>query len=301
MISVLIPVYNFDVNKLAAELSRQMDAPGNPGEIILLDDGSSPPYRSLNAATASLPHVQYLEAGTNYGRIRIRQLLAEKARFEYLLFLDCDSEILSEEFLAHYKRHINRTKKTVVGGRVYQQQMPDDCSLRLHWLYGSKREAIKTEIPVKLAHRGFMSNNFMIHKSIFDQLHFVDDWQGYGHEDTWIGIQLEKLGACMSYINNPALHLGLEKTEVFIPKSEQALQNLLKLQVLVPKNALKKHVKLYSVYTQLKSFGLLWLPQLLYKMIRKRIFKNLQSCHPSLFYFDLYRLYQFIQLSSPHK
>lgn len=301
MISILIPVYNHDVNLLASTLSRQLSAMPKPGEIILLDDGSTSAYRKLNAPTASLPHVKYIEAGANYGRIRIRQMLAEKAFYGWLLFLDCDSQIISDNFIKTYYTEMPEgwqpdITQLIVGGRVYQKEIPGDCSLRLHWKYGSQRETIDPGKRNQDPYHGFMSNNFLVHRNAFDQLIFTNDWNGYGHEDSWIGMQLEDYKIPMSYINNAVLHDGLEKNETFIAKSQQALQNLHKLQKLVGNEQLKKHVKLFRVYSQLKSMKLLWLPRMINSVWGKIILKNLRGCNPSLFYFDIYRLNRFIEI-----
>lgn len=288
MISILIPVYNRNVNLLASTLSRQLTAMNKPGEIILLDDGSDEEYRKLNTATASLAHVKYLEANANHGRIRIRQMLAEKAQYTWLLFLDCDSAVISVQFLENYYREVLPYPGLCVGGRIYAQKIPADCSLRLHWKYGTKRESLHKA--------GFMSNNFMIHKAVFSQLQFVNDWQGYGHEDTWIGMQLEKVGMKIKFIDNVVVHDGLETSVSVMEKTEQALQNLKKLSSFVPAEQLKRHVKLFRVYSRLRSYGLLWLPRMIYGLLRKNILKNFHSCRPSLFYFDLYRLNRFIEI-----
>lgn len=307
MISILIPVYNYNVNVLAATLSRQLDALHKPGEIILMDDGSEEKFRHINAATINLPHVRYIETGKNHGRIRIRQLLAEKAQYDWLLFLDGDSQLNYDNFLHGYALHVRHAERSgegpmvFVGGREYSDQPPGDCNLRLHWKYGSEREAHLHDVRDIFTYEGFMSNNFVIHKSIFEQLTFVSDWQGYGHEDTWIGIQLEKMGVPVDHLDNAAMHAGLETTESFLAKTQQALQNLHRLEQLVPAEALKRHVKLFRVYSRLRSWRLLWLPQIIYRLLRKKIEKNLHSCNPSLFYFDLYRLCQFIELSRQHK
>jgi glycosyltransferase involved in cell wall biosynthesis len=305
MISILIPVYNRDVNQLAATLSSQLSAMNRPGEIILLDDGSDEKYRTRNAATARLPNVKYFEAVANHGRIRIRQLLAEKAAYDWLLFLDCDSMILSAQFLQKYYAEVLHIPgyplqpgypDLFVGGRIYQQQPPGHCSLRLHWEYGRKREAIDPKRKNEDPYRGFMSNNFMIHKNVFGQLSFTNDWDGYGHEDSWIGIQLEDYKTVIKYIDNAVLHDGLEPAATFIAKSEEALKNLQKLQRLVDNEQLKSHIKLYRVYAQLKSLKLLSVPVILYNLQKRKVEKNLHSCQPSLYYFDLYRLNRFIRI-----
>jgi hypothetical protein len=75
-----------------------------------------------------------------------------------------------------------------------------------------------------------MSNNFLIRKEIFDRLDDSVELLSYGHEDTWWGIQFEEAGIVCSYINNPVLHLSVEKSEIFMAKSEKALSNLLLLE-----------------------------------------------------------------------
>jgi glycosyltransferase involved in cell wall biosynthesis len=306
MISILIPVYNRDVNQLASTLSNQLSAMDQPGEIVLLDDGSAEAFRKANAATVKLPHVKYMESEKNVGRIRIRQLLAEMAAYDWMLFLDGDSMIISARFLEKYYDEVvsyaaysllEGFPGLFVGGRIYQQQPPGNCSLRLHWEYGRKREAIDPQKRNTDPYRGFMSNNFMINKFYFERLSFTNDWDGYGHEDSWIGMQLEDYKTVIKYIDNAVLHDGLEPAETFIAKSEEALKNLHKLQKLVDNQQLKTHIRLFRVYAQLKSLGLLWLPATIYNLQKRKIEKNLRSCHPSLYYFDLYRLHRFIQIT----
>lgn len=303
MISILIPVYNRDVLQLASTLSSQLSAINTPGEIIMLDDGSEQSFRQANAGSSSLPHVKYFESGKNAGRIRVRQLLAEKAAYEWLLFIDCDSMIISAQFLQKYFNEILSVKGysvtsandgVFVGGRIYQQQPPGDCGLRLHWEYGRKREAIDAVKRNKDPWRGFMSNNFLVHRSVFELLSFTNDWDGYGHEDSWIGMQLEDYQVKIKYIDNPVLHEGLEPATIFIAKSEEALKNLRKLQKLVDNTQLKMHIRLFRVYAQLKQWGLLWVASAAYSLQKGKIEKNLRSCSPSLYYFDLYRLSRFI-------
>jgi glycosyltransferase involved in cell wall biosynthesis len=302
MISILIPVYNRDVQQLASTLSSQLQAIDTPGEIILLDDGSANEYRQANASTAGLPHIKYLESEKNLGRILVRQQLAEKAAYDWMLFIDCDSTIISSQYLQQYFNVISLGNYfpgqpgVIVGGRIYQQQPPGDCALRLHWDYGRKREAIDLKKRNDDPWRGFMSNNFLVHKTVFSQFSFINDWEGYGHEDSWIGIQLENKKVRVKYIDNPVLHDGLETADVFLRKSEEALKNLRKLQQLVDDTQLKSHIKLFRVYARLKQSGLLWLASAVYNWQKGKIEKNLKSCSPSLFYFDLYRLHHFIRL-----
>jgi glycosyltransferase involved in cell wall biosynthesis len=187
MISILIPVYNQDVNNLVARLSAGLSHLQGEGEIIVMDDGSAPAFRLINEAIGKLPFVRYMPLEKNHGRARIRQLLAEAAAGEWLLFLDGDSEIPSDNFLANYYQAIVTNAGVIVGGRIYTTNPPQHCKVALHWKYGTHRESRQ---PGKKHQPAFMTNNFMIQARYFKQLTFDTGGEGYGHEDTWIGIQL---------------------------------------------------------------------------------------------------------------
>src|SRR5678815_350892 len=135
MISILIPVFNFETVSLVNELSRQLDELGVDGEILVFDDFSAPSFRKINNPLIDLNHVVYKELDKNYGRTSIRQLLASNAHYEWLLFLDCDSRILNSEFLKRYISAFKQNFDVYVGGRAYQRG-PVDCNKKLHWKYG---------------------------------------------------------------------------------------------------------------------------------------------------------------------
>lgn len=293
MISILIPVYNQDVNNLVARLSAGLSY--LQGEIIVMDDGSEQAFRLVNEAIARLPSVRYIPLDKNHGRARIRHLLAEAAAGKWLLFLDGDSEIPSDDFITRYHQAAAANAGVIMGGRIYTANPPQDCKAALHWKYGTHRESRQSG---KKHQPAFMTNNFMIQARHFKQLTFDTGGEGYGHEDTWIGIQLEQNNIPVSYIDNPVLHTGLETSTVFITKSENALVNLYKLSSLLPDELLARHVKLFRVYRKLANWQAHWIPIAAYKLMKGYIHRNLQSCNPSLKLFDLYRLQYFIQLNN---
>lgn len=298
MISILIPVYNQDVNILVARLSAGLSHLQQAGEIIVMEDGSASAYQQINNPLATLPFVRYIPHAQNHGRIRIRQMLAAAAAGEWLLFLDGDSKLGPDNFLQKYFLAIEANTGVVVGGRTYSTTPPDDCALHLHWKYGSARENRRSGGKQQPA---FMTNNFLIQTTYFNQLSFDTGGEGYGHEDTWIGIQLEKAGIPVNYIDNPVLHTGLEINSIFIAKSENALLNLHKLSTQVPGDMLARHVKLFRVYQTLRAWNGLWIAKGVYKLLRKYITRNLHSCNPSLTLFDLYRLQYFIRLHDQNR
>lgn len=298
MISILIPVYNQDVNNLVARLSAGLSHLQKGGEIIVMEDGSHAEYLQQNAPIANLPGVRHIIQTKNRGRLKIRLLLAQEAQGEWLLFLDGDSGIPNEDFLLRYEAALQAHKAIIVGGRVYQSTPPEDCTLRLHWKYGTQRES---RHPDKKHQPAFMTNNFVIAATLFKQLDFGDHWEGYGHEDTWIGVKLEQASVHVDFINNQVIHEGLERNDVFIRKSGNALVNLKKISQKLPSTQLAQHVKLFRIYRQLKKWRLDWVPVLIYRLLEKAIQRNLHSCNPSLKLFDLYRLQYFIHINRTSK
>ncbi len=286
-VSILIPVYNFNITSLVNALATQLIKAGKEAEIILLDDGSDLSVVSDNQLLQNIPAVSFHRNEKNEGRMASRQKLSRLARYEYFLFLDCDSEIIKEDFLSTYFDLVEKDMILVTGGRVYADTAPSDCDLMLHWKYGTGRESRKAgrnNAP------GFMSNNFLIKKETFNQLDNSLQLPGYGHEDSWWGMQFERAGIQCYYANNPVLHAALEKADVFLAKSENALVNLLLLEKNIDKDLLSRHIKIFSWYNRLKKTGLSG-PYLFFEKPFHNYFrKNLLTCKPKLFFFDCYRL-----------
>lgn len=280
-LSILIPVYNLDVTALVKTLAGQLHQQGKEGEIILLDDFSDAGFHTINNVLGNLPAVKYHRNEKNEGRTISRLKLSSLAGFENLLFLDCDSKIIHENFIATYFEEAEKGGDVIVGGRIYSST-PPDCKYRLHWKYGSRRESGKRT--------AFMSNNFMIKRSVFNKLDASFRLPGYGHEDTWWGIQFKNSGVTIKTIDNPVLHDELEDSKRFLKKSKNALQNLLLLEKKTGPKELKKEVKIYRWYKRLRFFGLTGVYLFFERIFHRPFYSNLTSCHPRLFYFDLYRL-----------
>lgn len=289
MISILVPVFNTEVSELVRELVCQLQAGKLSGEIIVYDDASDANYKMANQALAYLPGVVYIESPVNNGRIAIRKLLAAAAKHEWLLFLDGDSKIISSQFLNRYYNAITEAADVYTGGRTYDVQVPADCSKKLHWKYGRERESIKGQSAA------LHTNNFLIRKELFWKLPAPPSFKGYGYEDTWIDIMLHKAGKIIRHLDNPVLHDGVETTDVFLQKAKEAISNLSILSK-TDEPLWKKQVTLYRAYAGIKKWRLAKLYLKLYPPFAASIEKNLYSCKPSLFFFDLFRLYLLIQL-----
>ncbi len=293
MISVGIPVFNTDVRDLVSVLAAQIDPALQ--EIIVLDDGSDSDTLLVNESIASLPGVRYFHNEVNTGRICARNKIATLASHQWLLFLDADSGIIDEGFIKKYLTAIDGDAAVITGGRVYERVNPLLCEYAMHWKYGKSREGRWRTMPGNI--KGFQSNNFLIRRPVFEQISFPGNTSGYGHEDTWMGIQLEKHCFNIKHIDNPVLHLGLETTAKFLEKSGEALRNLNRLRQHCDSQTLAQHVKLYRKYLFLRKTGMGAGVRLLYRLFRKQVERNLYSCNPDLFLFDFYRMNFFLSLN----
>ena len=145
MISVLIPTYNYNIVQLATALEQQCADAGIAYEIICLDDAShNKTLHAENETINRLPNSSYNILPKNIGRSAIRNLLAEKAQYNWLLFLDADTLPVDENLIKNYLPHLNDDVKVVYGGIRYQEEKPDRSQL-LRWIYGNEREALPVE------------------------------------------------------------------------------------------------------------------------------------------------------------
>lgn len=276
MISILIPIYNFDIRKLVRELSNQAERTGVPYEINCLDDGSDWTFRKVNKEVASLSHIHYKELSTNVGRSRIRNLLAEQAQYDSLLFLDCDGIPAQGNFIELYCKHLPACQ-VVVGGRRYQDETPPLPQL-LHWQVGRHREARLTA--------GFQSNNFLIARSDFLSIRFDEQLKGYGHEDTLFGHELQSRELEVLHIFNPVIHLGLESSDVFLQKQEEAIYNLVRLH----SNQPWIRTKLITFAEQIEQARLARICIAAFSKTKLRLKRNLLGTRPRLLSLDLYKM-----------
>ncbi len=290
MLSILIPIYNFDVSRLVKALHKQSLSEKIDFEIVLLDDVSTDQFKEKNRRLSKLRHVVYEEQLENIGRARIRNRLAEKAKFPYLLYLDCDSEITTNDFI---KKYIDTGKRSqvVYGGRQYNTDKPDDERYLLHWLHGRKREEIPFNIRKEEPNKSFMTNNFMISRQVFEDIKFNEKISGYGHEDTLFGYDLKKKNIEITHIDNPVIHLGLESSEEFLRKTREGIKNLKRImKINGNEKRLVRDITLLWYYKLIVRSGLEKFVYFLYKKYEYILRRNLLSRKPNLFLFDLYKL-----------
>ena len=250
MISICIPIYNFNVSLLVEELSRQAQQYKEEIEIILIDDCSSEEFKSIHRI--SCKNHQYIELNQNIGRARIRNLFLDYALYNYLLFLDCDSIITTNDFLLKYINTIKSSKMEVIcGGAIYPKDSPSRSKM-LRWKYGVIKESQDAKTRNIKPNRSFMTNNFLIEKQILSTIRFNEGLKEYGHEDTLFGFELDKKGVIINHIENPILHGEIDNNKVFLLKTEKAILNLIIISNTESKT-ITSEVKLLSYYSKLSE------------------------------------------------
>ena len=286
MLSILIPVYNYDVFALVNNLHNQCTKSKITFEILCLDDASNL-FTIENQRITQFENTSFLTLESNIGRSAIRNLLAKKANFENLLFLDADTIPVHDNFILNYIFQINNEEKIVYGGISYQSEKPSKEKL-LRWVYGRKRESIspieRNKNPSKFA----LVSNLLIQKEIVKIYPFDEAIYEYGYEDLLFFSILKSKDIQIIHIENPTYHLNLESSNVFLDKTKTALKNLKILKN--SKKLSQEDSKIIAASEYLKKMKLIQIFTYFFITTQAKIEQNLISEKPSLFLFDLYKL-----------
>jgi hypothetical protein len=289
MISVLIPIYNFNVAKLVKDLHSQLTYSNVEFEIILGDDASTEKHG--NDKLTNLKGVTYFSLPENIGRAKMRNLLVEKSNYSFLLFMDCDASVSSSLYVNNYIVEISRNMAPVciIGGVEYRLQKPNP-KYYLRWYYGRKRETTDADLRNSKPYKSFTSFNAVFSKTIFDIVKFDESFSTYGNEDTFFGDQLRNAQISVIHINNPLYHDGLDTNEDYLKKVETSIDNLISLlqSKKIDTNFVEEN-RLLATYFKCKRLKTISLFQCFYKTflpnIKQKILKK-----PSIFWLDLYKL-----------
>lgn len=289
MISILIPAYNYNCSGLIEELVNQASQSGIPYEMIVMEDGSTV-HLSENAQICSQYKLTYQVLTKNIGRSAIRNKLADMARYQWLLFLDCDSRLPHPDFIQRYHKAIQYLNSSVIcGGRVFGEKESFSSEFSLHWQCGTQKEPKANELK-KNNNKPFLSNNFLIKKEIFKSIRFEEALKGYGHEDTLFGLQLKKKGIQICYIQNPVFHEGLDSNDLFLKKTRDSIYNLkiLNEKFLLPDDY--KQIRILNYYHRIQQLHLAPIGAIFYDQTHRYIEKQLKGEKPNLLLFDMYKL-----------
>lgn len=302
MISILIPVYNFDIAVLVHSLREAIVDIPEYKEILIGDDGSTSEFISRYELLLN-GNVKMISAGKNIGRSAIRNRLAEEATGEHLLFIDADAMIpgTAHKYLRNWLPFINDAK-VICGGVLYPDFPPADPDKILRWRYGIKREQRKASDRNRHPHARFSGFNFLAEKDVFMKIRFNEELKQYGHEDTLLGYQLFKADIKVLHIDNPLIHDGVETNSDYIAKTKQGIENLSILcDKVTDKKAFASSVRLVRTHDKLTWLGFSLFLAGFYIRYRERMEIRLDSSNPSLLLFRLFKMSLFSTYRAIHR
>jgi GT2 family glycosyltransferase len=302
MISILIPVFNYDIVALVHSMKDGMAKVSEYCEILIGDDGSNPEYRAKYQAL-ECDNIRLVISDKNIGRAAIRNRLAMEAKGDHLLFLDADAMIkgTAEAYLLKWVPMVN-TAKVICGGILYPETEPGDPDKLLRWKYGRFREQKKASEKNKHPHSTFSTFNFMIEKSVLLKIRFNEELKQYGHEDTLLGYQLKKAGVDILHIDNALMHEGMESNREFLNKTKLGIENLSQLyDKVTDKHTFSESVGMLRIYNRLSFFRLTRILAGIFIRYRERMEIRLDSSKVSLYLFGFYKVSMFCTFREIHR
>lgn len=286
MLSILIPTYNENITDLVYELNKQCLECRINFEILCQDDFSTA-FLNENSAINAIENCFYFKTDKNIGRTATRNLLAQKAKYSWILFLDADVEPTDNHFIKNYIAFIdNNNYQLVLGGYQYANELPEPYKM-LRYKYGKNFEEKKATVRNKNPYQYVFSGNMLIQKELFLLSNYNSEGNYYGM-DTYFAYQLFINKVKIKHIDNPIYHLGLDENTVFFEKAMDAVKtrkslllNLRNIDEISPILKLYKDIDRYHLRSVTAMFFRLSKPYLKRRIINK---------NPSLFCFNLYRL-----------
>ncbi|MGB1307693.1 MAG: glycosyltransferase family 2 protein [Oceanihabitans sp.] len=301
MLSILIPTYNYNVYLLAKELVQQALQENIKFELICIDDGSNAKINIENQKINTLTNSVFIANKENIGLSSMRQLLANKATNNWLLFIDADMQTLNNNYIKNYIYYCKKKEAPVIYGGITYAELNNSNKNLLRIVYGKKAECKTVNIRNKSPFLSILCSNILLHKEVFKSIQFELKLKQYGYEDALFAYQLKSHNFTVKHIDNQLLHNDATPNAVYINKTEQALQNL----CFLTNNKLIDYsfVKLSSFYNSVKPIGLHYIFSFIYFILGENIKHKISKKTPSVFLFNLYKLsyYSYLKLNSNKK
>jgi len=301
-ISLLIPVYDYDIIALVHGMKNALGKVPELCEILIGDDGSSPEYKEKYKSLEE-EGVRLLSYEKNIGRAAIKNRLAMEASGDFLLFIDADT-VLQGTAEAYFRKWLPMMPlyKVICGGIYYHDAPPGDPDKLLRWKFGKWSEQRRASEKNKNPHEWFTTFNVLIDKAVFSKIRFNEELKQYGYEDTLMGYQLKKAGIDILHIDNGLIHEGLETNKEFLNKTKLGIENLSKLyDNVTDKKTFSRTVKILRTYNYLRFFRLTRILARVYIVYRDRMEIRLESGNISVLLFRFYKNAMFCTYREIHR
>ena len=295
-LSILIPTYDYVCYTLVHDLHTQCEAMGDFGgyEIIVMEDGGKDQVKAIaNLKINDLPNCRYIRKKENVGRAYNINNLVKEAKGFWCHIIDCDAQIINPTFIHNY---INATKQydadVIIGGLENPPNLPSP-TVTLRYRYEKSAEPYRTiEYCNANPYSRFCTFNVMTKQSVILDTPFHPTFTEYGFEDIFMGVELGRKEKKIVYIKNPLLHLGFDNNDIFLKKTETALNMLNKAgEMLLP------YTRIGKVLSICRKWHLEEPIYICYRIMKPLLRRNLLSNSPNMKIFALYKLGYYIGLT----
>lgn len=285
-LSILIPVFNWDCSQLIKDLHFQGLELGIPYEIIIADDCSTDKVvlEKNRECAGALENCRLIALEHNLGRAAIRNFLADQSKYDKLLLMDCDAAVKDALFVRKYIDAADKAQ-VVCGGAIHSDEIPQK-GVELRWVYEKNADRERSaEFRSRNPYARFTPFSFLIDRDVFMQIRFDESYSGYGYEDVQFGRELEKRNVSILHIDNQLIHLGLEKSEVYLEKTRQAVLN-----AYAHIDGVGDSSRLLTHYNRVAKLRMRWLLKVIWTLFHGSMERNLLGPKPKLKIFSLYKL-----------
>jgi glycosyltransferase involved in cell wall biosynthesis len=286
MLSILVPIYNYNVYPLVVALHKQCTDCEIAFEILCQDDASNSSVNALNEKVNALSNCSFISLKENVAHRENRNSLANQAKFDYLLFIDGDSIIIHEHYIKKYIDNL-LDFDVIYGGRLHPEKCPSN-NQKLRWKYGKYIEDKSAANRKKKPYQSLLFNNTVIKKNCFNKVKFDKNIKKYGHDDTQLSYQLSLLKSKVNHIENPVEHGDIDTNLVYLNKTKESLENLISLYE--EEKIDVKFVRLIQLYHFFKKTKTTFIISKIHSVFEKYVVQNLTGNHPNLFLFNWYRV-----------
>jgi len=287
MLSIIIPVYNYNVFPLVLALKKQADTIGIEYEILAQDDLSQE-FFPENSQINSLENCSFATNTQNLGRGKNINLLCSKSKYNYVLILEADALPEHNSYLKNYIEILSKSNSDAIfGGVKYPETIPPKEKL-LRWKYGINRETKSLQHRIKNQYDFVFTWNLLLKKDLLLRFPFPEFIEEYGYEDAVFIENLLLNSIPVTHIENFLIHYNNEDSIDFIKKTERAVRNLhglIQADKIDPKN-----IRLTQLYLVVKKLYVIGMVKAIYKKTKERMLTNLTSENPSLYLLDFYKL-----------
>lgn len=278
MISVLIPVHNYSIIPLVEELHKQLESSKVLYELIVWDDASTEAFYLQNKIINHVPNLHYFNSKEHFGKIKTRQLLADKAMFDWLLFIDAETLPKTPSFIQNYLDLIPKNYDAIFGGLFYGNQPPKQ-NYRLQWNYGRLKKQVDSAIRNEQPYQEVALNNFMIKRKIFLNINSKMEDLGL-YSDDYFGALMGVQKVNVFHNENAVFHLGVKPNDLFLEDLKTSIDEVLKIHSTHPETV--ESIKVWQTYSRLKRKKIVGLAANIYKRFQVRMESKLLGENPSM-------------------